>query len=535
MTSDRVCVYNDPPAPSSRYALLLPKPAQLLQEALLNVPAIIGSQDAMHLDFFRHYTIKELPGSELEFPWSGVLLSAGIGEPVCLSMAALGSMHRAQSGASPVVLSGMRSCSEPYELYEKAVVALRKYIDRTPEVGLAVASETALITIMLLFCFEVLCGSDHNAGKHLTAAFAILSKLQGHFQHGTVAPWALVLKPSDPGRTDVVLQFFLRLASDWLVSGDSYYGGCDTPLKAICKDSMPASFQSIRDASIHLDALCSEAYMHEEYLFDKADQTVNLQPEAHVLLSHDCAKDCFIMAKSRSLDLGDESTFHEDVNNTIRALGQWRSAFSSLLALQPRATPVLLLEIQYLQAWLVLCTVNDFDSTLCDELEQYFRRIVEIAEAYMFRDSSFMNEKAQPKFKLRVLSDIGNNLASTVCMVIERCRNSEIRQRAITLLWKFDLKGIFDTPYLVAYYQHLITLEEVRSRALSPATNGALMGEDVPLQARVLEALMCHCGSEEEGEEFYRQDHGRMVYAVRNCNTGALEMGQSTFQVCRDR
>ena len=182
ITSDRACVYNDPPVASSRYALLLPKPAQLLQEVLLNATSTMGSPDAMHLDFFRHYTIKELPGSELEFPWSEVLLSAGIGEPVFLSMAALGSMHRVQSGLSPDMPSGTISCSEPYELYQKAVVALRKYIDRTPEVGLAAASETALITIVLLFCFEVLCGNEQNGGKHLTAAFAILSKLQGHFQ-----------------------------------------------------------------------------------------------------------------------------------------------------------------------------------------------------------------------------------------------------------------------------------------------------------------------------------------------------------------
>lgn len=274
--------------------------------------------------------------------------------------------------------------------------------------------------------------------------------------------------------------------------------------------------------------------MHEEFLFDKADQLVNLQPEAHIQVSHECAKDCFVMAISRSMDLGNQSTFHTDVDSTIRTLAQWRSAFSSLLASQPRSMSVLLLEIQYLQAWLVLCTVNDFDCTMCDELEQYFRRIVDIAEDYMLRDPNVVSEKGQPSFKLRVLSDIGNNLASTLCMVIERCRSSEIRQRAIRLLWKFDLKGIFDTPYLVAYYQHLITLEESRSQALSPATTGTLMSEDVPPQARVLEALMCHCGSYEEGEEFYRQDYGRMVYVVRDCDTGVLEVGESAFQVCRD-
>lgn len=534
MTADRACAYNDPPVFSAKHALILPKPAQLLQEVLLSVPATIERPDAMHLDFFRHYTIKELPGSELEFPWSEVLLSAGIGEPVFLSMAALGSMHRVQSGVSSVVRFGTTLGSEPYELYQKAVVALRKYIDCAPELGLVVASETALITIMLLFCFEILCGSDHNAGKHLTAAFAILSKIQGRVETGSTAPSPLVLRSSDPGRTDTVLQFFLRLASDWLVAGESYYGGCDSPLQAICKDTMPGSFQCVRDASIHLDALCSEAYKHEEYLFDKADQAFNLQPGAQVLIPHECAKDCLVMARSRTMELSDQSSFDADVNDTIRALMKWRAAFSSLMASKPRSVPVLLLEIQHLQAWLVLCTIKDFDQTLCDEFEQHFRRVIDITEEYMISRPSIALKKDGANFRLRVLSDLGNNLASTVCLVVDRCRNPQIRQRGVKLLERFDLKGIFDTPYLVAYYQHLVSEEERRARALHPAISTIPIGEFVPAQARFLEALMCHCGSDEEGEEFYRQNHGRMVFVVRNCDSGALEVGENTFQVCRD-
>lgn len=518
---------------SRKHALILPKPAQLLQEVLLSVPANIESPDVMHLDFFRHYTINELPGSEVQFPWPEVLLSAGIGEPVHLSMAALGSIHRIQSGVSSIAQTGTTACSEPYELYQKAVIALRKYIDRAPELGLVVASETALITIVLLFCFEVLCGSDHNAGKHLTAAFAIISKIQGRIEDGSTAPSPLVLRSSDPGRTDTVLQFFLRLASDWLVSGEAYYGGCDSPLQAICNDTMPASFQSIRDASIHLDALCSEAYKHEDFLFDRAEQALNLQPESQMLVTHECARMCLIMARSRSTELIDQSSVDADVNNTIKALMQWRAAFSPLMASQSQSVPVMLLEIQHLQAWLVLCTFNDVEQTLCDEFEQYFRRVIDITEEYMLIRPPTVFQKDQANFKLRALSDLGNNLASTVCLVVERCRNIEIRQRAIRLLGQFDLKGIFDTPYLVAYYQHLVSEEEKRAQAPSPMPSMTPMSGIMPPQARFSEALMCHCGSDEEGEEFYRKDSGRMVFAVRNCESGVLEVGESTFQVRR--
>lgn len=522
-----------PPAKASQYALLLPKPARLLQCIVASTPAGLGQPYAMNIEFFRLHTVDQLPGSELEFPWRNILFPDGPCEPVIsYAIAALGSMHRAQGNSLPGLSPGSDYGAEPYELYNKSVVALRKYIDRAPEVGVAVASETTLIAIMLLFCFEVLSGNDHYASKHLMAAFTILSKNSGQHTNDTSAPGTLVLGSSNAPRTDALVHLFLRLASDWIVSGPFYYGGCESPLQAICKDPMPGQFQSVKDASLHLDVLCSDASRHEEHLFDKADHVLNF--DKNDTTSHQCEQFCLVMATSRTLGFDDQSAFQLDFHATIAALVQWRAAFAALLSSQPWSNSVLLLEAQYLQTWIFLQIINDFDQTICDGLEEDFRRVVEIAETYMLQEPTSISSAGSEHCSLWSLSNLGNNLASTICLVIEKCRDSKIRRRGIEILKAFDLRGIFDTPYLVAYYQHVVAEEEMRAREMQPTTLLDLKCSDVPPQARFVDALMCFCDSEQEGDEFYRKDFGSMMYAVNSGHSGVLEMRQSNFFVFRD-
>jgi hypothetical protein len=274
----------------------------------------------MHIDFFRLYTVNELPGSELEFPWRNILFPDGPCESVIShAIAALGCMHRAQSKALLAISPGVTRYAEPYELYNKAVVALRRYIDRVSDVGLAVASETTLIAILLLLCFEVLCGNNHSATKHLMAAFAILPKTQD--EHSPQARGTLVLGSSNAPRTDAVVQIFLRLSSDWLITGPSHYSDWESPLQAICKDPMPSHFQSVRDASVHLDIICSDASRHEEFLLDKAESVQNLQDgKRSDVTSHKCARDCLVMVTSRTLELDNQCTFQLAVRATIAGL-----------------------------------------------------------------------------------------------------------------------------------------------------------------------------------------------------------------------
>jgi hypothetical protein len=172
LASKRVCAGYFDPAPQStrpaQYALILPKPGVVLRNAWTEATGSIESLDTMHLDFFRLHTIRQLPGSDIGLPWLEIIFSTGSQEPVVVqAIAALGCMHRTQTDQSSTVLPGTQRYAGAFALYHKAVVALQKYIDRTPELGLVVTTETTLLVVLLLFCFEVLCGNDRYAWRHL--------------------------------------------------------------------------------------------------------------------------------------------------------------------------------------------------------------------------------------------------------------------------------------------------------------------------------------------------------------------------------
>jgi len=201
----------------------------------------------MQLDFFRLYTIKELPGSDIGLPWPEIIFSTDSCEPVVVrAVAALGCIHQTQTDSSSTILSGTQRYADAFTLYHKAVVALQKYIDRAPELGVAITTETTLLVVLLLFCFEVLCGNDKYATKHLVAAFSILSKHR--IQQNLQGQATLMLESRSATPTSILTHLILRLSSDWLVSGESYYGGDDSPLYAVCKDRMPTHFQSEMEA-----------------------------------------------------------------------------------------------------------------------------------------------------------------------------------------------------------------------------------------------------------------------------------------------
>lgn len=486
----------------------------------------------MHLDFFRLYTLEQLPGSDIGLPWSHIIFSTDFCEPVVVrAVAALGCIHQTHTDQSSTDSSGTQRYAEAFALYHKAVVALQKYIDRTPELGLAVTTETTLLVVLLLFCFEVLSGNDQYAWKHLLAAFSMLSKQR--IQHDRQEQATLVLQSRSAPTSGLLTQLILRLSSDWLVSGESCYGGDASPLQAVCRDRIPAHFQSEVEASVHLDALCSEASRHFEVLYEKALRRLNLQIEEG-LEFHQCAKECLVMARSQQLEQDSQSAFNIALNETIMSMSRWRSAFDPLIRSQHRSQPVLLLQLQFLQTWFSLITIDDPRDVLCDGLRLEFELAISIAEEFARAQASTARGTKDTDRTVQSLRNLGNNLASCICLVVEKCRDSGVRRRGIELLRTFDLRGTFDTPYLVAYYEHLVDAEETRARALNFAAPVELRCEDIPQNARFVETLMCSCGADQSDGGFYRESSGVMVFVERSDHDGTFRPGESCFRVRRD-
>jgi hypothetical protein len=536
LASGRLCAgYVDLTPPSTRpaqYALILPKPGVILRNAWSEATAKIETLDTTYLDFFRLYTLEQLPGSDIGLPWTHIIFSTDSCEPVVVrAVAALGCIHQTQTDKSFTDLSGTKHYAEAFALYHKAVVALQRYINRTPELGLAVTTETTLLVVLLLFCFEVLSGNDQYAWRHLLAAFSMLSKQR--IQHDPQGQATLVLQSRSASTIGLLTQLIIRLSSDWLVSGESCYGGDASPLQAVCRDRIPAQFQSEVEASVHLDALCSEASKHFEVLYEKALRRLDLQIEEEGKF-HQCAKECLVMARSQELEHDSRSTFNIALNETIMSMSRWRSAFDLLIRSQRRSQPVLLLQLQFLQTWFSLIIIDDPGDGLCDGLRQEFELAISIAEEFTLTQVSTARATKDTDRTVQSLRNLGNNLASCICLVVEKCRDSGIRRRGIELLRTFDLRGTFDTPYLVAYYEHLVDAEETRARALNIAAPVQLRCEDIPQNARFVETLMCSCGADQNDGDFYRESSGAMVFVERSDHDGTLRPGESCFRVHRD-
>lgn len=506
----------------------------MIKQVAPNGAAGTNGLEAMNLEFFYTFTAKDLPGSELGLPWPSIIFTSAATEPtINRAVSALGSLHRALKNSPSESGIDSEVFAAPFEKYHKAIVALRRYIDRAPEVGVAIARETTLVATLLLFCFEVICGNDELALKHLEAGFGILAIThEQQAAHGSQGLATLALSSDHATIGNTLTQVFLRLASDWLVSGYFHYEGTIWPLHAVCRDRMPNHFQSCKDASVHLDVLCSEIAQYDDYVIREAMRSYNSQQMVNGNIDHECAKMCWAFAVSGPAYWNIVSPISEKIRKTMSDLERWRTAFSFLIAADSQSKPNMLLEVQYLQAWFALLMLQDHDLNHGDRLLVSFERVVHIAEKYVHLQAHNSSNEGEIDRSLPHLSQLGNNLASCVSLVIEKCRDSSIRRRGIQVLSSIDMQGIFDMPYLVAYYQHLVSQEEARARALNPAATGALRCEDVPKQARFRETMFCDCESSGEGDGFYKMDHGRMLYVIEN-DAGVLEAGETWFLVNR--
>lgn len=537
-SAGRVCggYANSEPDRRPNYAFLMPKPGQMVKQVALSPPTGIDAWCSMNLEFFHTYTVRDLPGSDLGLPWSTILMATGVDPTINRAVSALGCLHRSLTGAaSTPSTTGSDGLTAPFEQYHKAIVAVRRYINRAHEVGLDVARETTLTATLLLFCFEILSGHDELAMRHLEAGFRILAKThKNRLTDASKGYTALTLTSDQYTTRDALTQVYLRLASDWLVSGMFHHDNANWPLQAVCIDSMPIHFQSKRDASVHLDALCSDVARLDDEVTRNALKRNDFQGavnEGHV---HECANLCWAFATARGGFEDLEPLLHQSLGKTMIDLQRWRTAFSSLVEANPQSKPIMLLEVQFLQAWFMLRLIRDYDQALCDDLLREFEHVIKIAERYVYQQDAEACRREDIDRSLPHLSQLGNNLASGVCFVIEKCRDSNIRRRAIQVLSSIDLRGTFDMPYLIAYYKHLVDVEEIRARVENSAATGALTCEDFPIKARFKETMFCDCEEVNEGDLFYKFDHGRMLYAAEN-DFGILEVAESWFDVQRER
>jgi hypothetical protein len=156
-------------------------------------------------------------------------------------------------------------------------------------------------------------------------------------------------------------------------------------------------------------------------------------------------------------------------------------------------------------------------NTLLEALVQVFVRQ---------QEKSSVQLDAPPAFSL------GSGMITCLVIIVERCRDSLIRRRCINVLQTINLRGIFDTDYLVAYLQAIVEHEEGLARVVNHHLGPDLRASDIPEAARVLEVVMSP-SYHASNFEFYKRERVGIVYATggHDIDGNGLRLRQKGIQM----
>lgn len=172
-------------------------------------------------DFFYTQTILQLPGGSSDLSWERLVLHEAMQQSsVTHAVVALASLHRA-------ITNDLTTCSQPgdardsYQLelaledYSQALSGLRRLISSINGKGSCKSdTQVVLITMILLFCFEVLHGQDDQATLHLRTASQILHVHLGISCQEDLGKRSILMRPKPQDGIEVLGHTLIRLHSD---------------------------------------------------------------------------------------------------------------------------------------------------------------------------------------------------------------------------------------------------------------------------------------------------------------------------------
>lgn len=174
--------------------------------------------DGISLDYFRRVTLFQLPcASTTGIPWETIALDLVYLQPcIAAAASACASMHRAMIDAQ-----NYDQWVFATQQYNKSLSLVRRYIGglrpkRTDDDLLVV-----LVACLLLFTYDVFSGEDDKASFHLRTGLRIIHEryCPGDRPLTLDGRHVVIVKPNPWTLLDVLLQTFVRLNSDYTLTG----------------------------------------------------------------------------------------------------------------------------------------------------------------------------------------------------------------------------------------------------------------------------------------------------------------------------
>jgi hypothetical protein len=381
------------------------------------------------INLFRHRIVVLLPGHTTSTLWTSLMLQALHEEPAIrhAAVALCASLPmRSRSGNCSVM-------NAPYSLtqYQKALKSLQALLSNAD----FRSRETALMTCLLLICFEVISGDPNVALLHLEYALQILKKAEHDVD-------------------DSLVQAFTRLD----IQASSYMGDRIPSIAPPKDEPIPSTFNSLRDAESVLRMEQNKLY---RFIRSKGNTYRHSEPGLIPLE---------VLGYAQDLQ---------------ERLVRWNLAFVSslkqtrLLLNNKTAGAISLLQIHHLASTILVANCLYSEETIYDLYDKEFARIITLSEKILLLSNS--NGDPPPRTPTSTSSpassitssptsdqslDIFNFSVDTgiiqpLYVTASKCRIPSLRRHAISLLRRVSQQeGIWNGIVLAKIAQRVIEIEE---------------------------------------------------------------------------
>lgn len=247
--------------------------------------------------------------------------------------------------------------------------------------------------------------------------------------------------------------------------------------------AMPISFLSLEEAEVYLDVLASSMYRVRSLLDSLAEEYVTTTyPDVS-----SGETGCRIFAASRTVTLED----HPDIESAIEKIMSELKAYMSAFVAIPMAADGnklkthLRMQMYFFGIWVLASTCRSQDELDFDKFNGQFEHMASTAERYFNLHYSPCAE-----YQPNTLFTLESTTSLCLFTIAEKCRKSSVRRRALALLQRASLCGLFSSSLLAQYAAVLIKLEEERAAAYKGVPYGsALDSSDVPETIRIYDSF----------------------------------------------
>lgn len=225
--------------------------------------------------------------------------------------------------------------------------------------------------------------------------------------------------------------------------------------------SIPSTFDSTMQAKSYLDLLSSGVFRLRGELLNIAE---GYTPQGGTSMGPDWVT-CYVQAASRSVDLGAHGyrLLGEKQALEVGMAAFWRALDNLASSHHIRIDrAIMAIQIQYILVFFTITTCRDICEILCDGFQDLFETAIGLAERYITSAPGYAESVGKRNLSLEP------GVIPTIFLVCAKCRNRNLRARAIELLEVgCNREAMWDGRPFAAIMQHLSCLETSRAVAHS--------------------------------------------------------------------